>query len=305
MSANKTNLLARRGCLEGERQVPPDPRFASVEGTVSRVIIDSNALQSPQLDAFLSQSTTNYAVLADYVAMEAYKGNTFVSIFKSMEILARYPKQVVVLKSTCEVTRFSAKRRVLQEHFIDLTQTSEFPQFCTLLQMARHGDHALQEQIAEHGRVATQHMNLMLPDAATLAPVLRELEQNFTPEELRIIRLKAPFTETLIDKTENLIVEMTSASIRLHPNPPKGLKDFDDLFGTYLFHHSVCNYVWVLDWIGRGGADNVLADRMRNDVVDVILAAYGTVFDGVMSADKKLKRIYDEASLILDFMTKA
>lgn len=265
-----------------------------------RLIIDSNALQSPQLEEYLSQTATNFAVLSDYVAMEAYKGDTFASIFKSMQVLMRFPNQVIVLKSTSEVTRFSAEKAALQEAFIDLEQTSQFSKFCSLLSLAQKGNRDLQAQIAEHGRVATTHMDRLVNDAGALAPVIREIEQNFTRDELSTIRANAPFPEALIDKTLNLTIQMAAETIRLHPNPPTYLRDFDDLFNTFLFRHAVSSIVWSIDWIRRGGADDVKAERMRNDVVDVILAAYGTVFDGLMSTDKKARRIYDETTVILN-----
>jgi hypothetical protein len=66
-------------------------------------VVDSNFLQSPKLEDYLAESNCNFAVLTDYAAMEAYKENTLASIYKSMETLARYPAQVVVLKNTITV----------------------------------------------------------------------------------------------------------------------------------------------------------------------------------------------------------
>jgi hypothetical protein len=61
--------------------------------TVARMVIDSNALQSEELRAF---SKNNFAVITDYLAMEAYKGNTMASIFRSMEILTQFPHQAII-----------------------------------------------------------------------------------------------------------------------------------------------------------------------------------------------------------------
>src|SRR5208283_5895624 len=62
----------------------------------TRMVVDSNALQSPVLRDYLSKSIDNRAVLTDYASMEAYKGNTLVSIFRSMALLADFPRQVIV-----------------------------------------------------------------------------------------------------------------------------------------------------------------------------------------------------------------
>jgi hypothetical protein len=76
----------------------------------TRMVVDSNALQSPQLQDYLSKSTNNFAVLTDYAAMEAYKGNTLASIFRSMALLADFPRQVIVLKTTGVVCGLRGRR---------------------------------------------------------------------------------------------------------------------------------------------------------------------------------------------------
>jgi hypothetical protein len=63
-------------------------------------VIDSSMLQSEELLSFLSSSRDNCAVLTDYAGMEAHKGDALATIYRSMEIVAQYPKQVIVLKST-------------------------------------------------------------------------------------------------------------------------------------------------------------------------------------------------------------
>ena len=57
-----------------------------------RVVIDSNRMQSDELRMFLSMSLDNRAVLTDYTAMEAYKGNTLVSLQASWVVLREFPK---------------------------------------------------------------------------------------------------------------------------------------------------------------------------------------------------------------------
>lgn len=58
---------------------------------MTRKIVDSNAMQSLELRAFLETSSNHFAVINDYAAMEAHKGNTLISIFRSMEILTEFP----------------------------------------------------------------------------------------------------------------------------------------------------------------------------------------------------------------------
>ena len=52
-----------------------------------RLVIDSNCLSDPLLHDYL-HSPSRFAVLSDYLMMEAYKHEALDSIYKSMEILS-------------------------------------------------------------------------------------------------------------------------------------------------------------------------------------------------------------------------
>jgi len=95
-----------------------------------RKVVDSNFLQREELRSYLAASTNNYAVLTEDAVMEAYKGDTLASIFPSMEIVAGYPKQVIVLKATSTVCGLTGREAVSQESLIDESQTREFPEYC-------------------------------------------------------------------------------------------------------------------------------------------------------------------------------
>ncbi len=68
-------------------------------------VIDSNYLSSPKLYDFLSQSKKNTAVLTEYVAIEAYKGEKLESICESMEMLSYFRNQVDVVKNTIAICK--------------------------------------------------------------------------------------------------------------------------------------------------------------------------------------------------------
>ncbi len=57
-------------------------------------------LESDVLRDFLSVSPQNQVVLTDYASMEAYNGDSLTNIFKSSEIIAAFPEQVIILKGT-------------------------------------------------------------------------------------------------------------------------------------------------------------------------------------------------------------
>lgn len=264
-----------------------------------RMVVDSNALQSPDFKAYLSESTGNYAVFCDYVAMEAYKGDTFASIFRSMDIATQFPRQIIILKSTGRVCALSGRMQGLQRRMIEERQTQEFSDFSRKLAMAQSGNRSLQDQIAESGRVASAHLERMLDDAGTIHSAIKEVRSYFTPEELKAIRLDTGYSPESIEKSLKFIVDLTFTTMKAHPSPPRKILNNTELKNTFLFRHSVATFVWTLDWIAKGGADGVRADRMRNDMVDVVLATYSTYFDGLLSRDAKGRRTYQRTKAIL------
>ena len=65
-----------------------------------RKVVDSGVLQSPVLHRYLSASASNYAVLPDFVSIEAYKIGSIDRILERWEVISQFPKQVIVLKGT-------------------------------------------------------------------------------------------------------------------------------------------------------------------------------------------------------------
>lgn len=270
-----------------------------------RTVIDSNALQTPELRAYLARSSANFAVLNDYAAMEAYKGDTLVSIFRSMDILTNFPRQVIVLKTTGKICGLRGRANGLQRRMIDEKQTRWFPVFCRHLQAAQRGDAFIRGQLLENGFVADEQMSKILADALIIPDAINELRKAFTADELRVIRESQPFSSTLVRKLLRFITDLALITKDRHPNPPPPFRNEGELRNAFLFRFAVCSLVWSLDWIAQGGADNVRADRLRNDLVDVIFATYATYFDDFLSRDKKALRVYARAKFIVAAISPA
>src|ERR1700757_1262370 len=118
------------------------------------------------------------------MAMETYKGDTLTWIYGTMEILAQYPKQVLILKSTRDVCRLPGRAAVSQEPLIDEMQTNGFLEYCHSLLPARGGDVSLQRQLFDHGREATGHIARMLQDMPTLSFGIDLVEKTYSQIEL-------------------------------------------------------------------------------------------------------------------------
>ncbi len=133
-----------------------------------RKVIDSSYLQSPALRDYLSASKDNFAVITDYAAMEAYKGDTLKSIYPSMAIVSEFPRQVLILKSTTKIVGLSGRGKGLQRRLIDQHQTSGFPKFCADLSAAKSGNKTLEKSLVRMGKEASEHLEEVMANAERL-----------------------------------------------------------------------------------------------------------------------------------------
>lgn len=261
-----------------------------------RKVVDSNFLASDMLRAYLSKSTRNYVVLTDYAAMEAYKGNTLASIYPSMEILAQFPKQVIVLKNTLVVCGLKGRRAGLQKRLIDADQTKDFSTFCKALIRAKNGDSFIEKQLLENGREADLQMGRMLADAVRMPAIVEEVSKIFTEKELKIIRsgncMPESYTPELRTKIVGGVLQLASQMFKDHPKTGK-FPERREITNIFIFRVALCAYILALRYISKGNP--IKPEKILNDLVDINFAAFATYFDGILTEDKKLNGIYQAA----------
>lgn len=266
-----------------------------------RKVVDSNLLQSDRLREYLSKSTKNYVVLTDYVAMEAYKDYTLASIYRSMRILADFPKQVIVLKTTKTVCGLSGRGAGLQRRLIDERQTRAFGTYCQDLLAAKRGDASLQKWLLNLGYDATTTMDSIHTDTVNIPSVFGRVAKTYTDAEVRVLRTGSKITEEIGYKLVETILLLAKHMFKDHPQVTK-LPKMRQLPNTFIFRFALCMQLLLLRWISVGSPTDVKSEKTRNDLVDMTFAAYATYFDGLLTADKKLDKIYQEAALLLPIL---
>jgi hypothetical protein len=263
-----------------------------------RKVIDTNCLQCEVLRSYLWDSTSNYVVLTDYAAMEVYKGDTLTWIYDRMEILAQYPKQVLVLRGTQDICGLTGPAAASQEQMIDAAQTHDFSNYCRNLLAAQRGDLLLQQQLLEHGREATAHIDRMLFDMKTLSSGIDLMENTYSPAELKVLRRREEHTPQMRKKLIENVLLLARHLFKEHPfrlDYPSGA----ELRNTFIFRYALCAYISILKRIADGGAAQAKPEKLRNDVIDVNFAAFATYFDGFLTADKRASEIYADAEFLL------
>ena len=257
------------------------------------VVVDSNKLQSEELEIFLKKSPSNKAVLTDFVAIEAYKGNTLVGIYKALEVVARFPKQVVILKNSVQALRQSGRVKSLQRRLIDHNQTVGFSKYLRALEYARNGDMMIQKEIFEKSRDATEHLSVMLEEAEEMKETIMALGNEYTKEERKIIRERGTYTEDMRTRLISTILEVSSFIFAKQYNMRKR-PAASEVRNTFAFRYSLACYLLVIRRNAEGGITNSLPKTLRNDFVDMGIVAYATFFDGLLSADARLVETFND-----------
>jgi hypothetical protein len=261
------------------------------------MVVDSNYLQSQALRDYLSASTENYAMLTDYAAMEAFKGDRQV-IYRSMKILAERPGQVMILKGTQDVCGLVPADAVRPDGLVDVDQTHGFPVFCFRLARAQRGDRSLQTQLEESSREAASHMARVLADMPQLNLGIEHIAATYSPQELKTLRRREPFTPAMGDKLIHQVMLLAGELFSTHPRVsvvPRG----PEVRNTFIFRHAICAYALALRAIEDGAGGRATPQKLRNDCVDINFATFATFFDGLLSADKKAQGIYAVATFLL------
>jgi len=263
-----------------------------------RKVIDSNQLRAPELRTFLASSRHNIAVLTDYSAIEAYKGSSLEGIYKSMSILSDFPNQVVILKSTSVVCGLHGRGSGLQKRLIDSCQTMAFGEYVQDLRSAKAGNLAVQQKLLDLGADASAQMDRILKDTKPLAEAIQRIAKQYSMEERALIRLNQADTPRLIDKVVENILELAVHIFGSHPMVT-AIPNYSELLNTFIFRNALCSYLLALDWGANGGVQDAKPERLQNDLVDMNFAAYGTFFDGLMSADAKCVQVHKQARIWL------
>jgi len=123
----------------------------------------------------------------------------------------------------------------------------------------------------------------------TYAANLAEHAKKYSETELNILRKNEPIPLELLRKIKGHILDLARALFEVQPYFK--LPAVKDLPNTFLFRYAISGYVVALRRIKEGGASGASAEKIRNDLIDAMIAAYATYFDGLSSGDQKAKEI--------------
>ena len=251
-----------------------------------RVVIDSNRVQSDELARFLASSKSNRAVVTDWLMMEAYKGETLKSIYKSVGVLAQFPNQVIVVKNTgmCMKTRVGpqmSKRLVWNEI------TDNFASFIEEVESAKIGNLLIEDSLLWRGQKANERMAQLLDEMDSILDGYGVMLDALTEQDILAIRGREMSSPGIIER-----IAVIASSIAEGYRQSLGIKSSGstnkDATSDFLFRVGVAITSSFLEWVRTGSQKSVNPKKLRNDRIDAMLSVYGTYFNGLMTVDSKL-----------------
>lgn len=267
-------------------------------------VIDANYFEHSDLEVYFRANSENRAVLVDYAGMEMRKGaDPLRNLTRSLTILRRYPKQVVVLKGTRTIAAISTATQGLGIRLVDKGQTRGFAEFCRHVQLAVAGDQLYIEALAKSAANAQEHFAQMESGFAEMHDVIANYVDRFTHEQLTELRVSERYSKELCETIELQIREIWVELYHTYPDI-RQLRNMEEVVNHIVFRYTVAGYVWLLEKLrnGANGKQPLSPKKVTSDFVDIVYVAYATYFDGVLSKELRVQRNFDETLVILKKM---
>jgi hypothetical protein len=255
-------------------------------------VVDINYLQDPKLEEYLAKSKDNYVVFTDFAGMEIYKHNALNNLLCKLEIVSRYPYQVIVLKGTREIVSITLGSNELPQILINNEQTAGFPDFCNHIKSAYKDDKLLLGEVLSNESFSSQYLNKELTkNYPNIISMVKEFAKSCDRLHLKALRNGKELHPDILENMNKRIILLTLYVFKKYFNV-KVRPEFDSVKNSYIFRNIVSIFLWSLRWIKDGGIDQISEEKIRNDIVDMSYVTYATYFDGLLSLDKKLNAIY-------------
>jgi len=254
------------------------------------MVVDSNMIQSPELESFLRHDSCNRAVVAIEVFFELYKQRSLDGLRRGLNIFRRYPGQVVGLRPTGTLMKIDPLAPDFAGMLLLQDAGRSIAEMAALLEPSRIDDHVHQQLTAKWDSAAREN-DSMLEGAVEILVSLPEMEeQMFSRSEIGIIRRQDPYTLDMFGS-------IFGAAEQLSDTFSDGLgirrgKDGAVKAGTLTFRIGLGLVIYLLWWISKGSQSRKKLEATRNDILDLHLAAQATYFDGFLSQDEKARWIH-------------
>lgn len=262
-------------------------------------IIDVGYLRDKKVEAYLKDDVGNLLVFNNYTLLEAVKGAGLYNMKKSLEIVAKYTNQIRVLKGIDEIMKVDYNSTDFRETFISKELTLTLQKFCLRVSGADDSDIEDAKDLLERSRYATECLDKMTGISVFFLSLIKFYKQEMDKDFLKYISTGKNWT----------IKEYEYVRTHVHRICEKPFKEIygtqlpekENILNHFIFRQNLCSFLLILKWVTEHGWTSCPVEKMRNDAVDMFYVVCATYFDGVLSNDRKINSIYQQAIDLIAF----
>lgn len=262
-------------------------------------VVDKNFLQNPLLEEFLVRDPGNRAVLTDFLAIECFAGTSLRNLSRSLVTLAKFPSQVLVLRSSRDLARLGPIDPNLRFEMVDWRQTRSFAKFCEQVASVEKASESLRRRLEQQAADAQRHLDQILEFAPQLVGIIEAFHDDTGDELLKARRVEKAMPGKEGVRLLKSIIYLAERCSRFDDQLPTLPDDPAIASRCYPFRLAICLRILSLWWAEHGGG---VADanhaKLRNDVVDLGYAIAATYWDGFLTLDSKAREIYGETDFL-------
>ena len=264
-----------------------------------RVVIDTNRLESDELDLFLRGSADNLAVLPEHTVVEIFKIRDVDAVIGSFRILRKYPRQVLLLRNNRFARAVDPRAGVaaIANSLIDRTITREFVEFCGMLDRSEAGDASLRRQLITRQRWAAERADAVEQAFGDQSEALKVLRTQFRKDDIRRLGAREPLSiharGIILSGTRMLAKEILPREFQWVARMRTPM-----ICQHFTWRYCLCHLLQLVRMMGLGATRRAPA-KARNDHFDNVFATYATYYNGLMSMDAETNLTQSVARLIL------
>lgn len=249
--------------------------------------------------SFLKSSDQNRIVITEQLLTETFKAGSMIQVENAFSCFKGFESQVQLTKATSVVVTLAPTQKGLRKRYIDHKETKEFRELISKLNRSYISRFDHDDFIANNASIAHDRL---LPYRELADSIIRNISfliDDFSQSELRRLRSKQGASHSAVKKILNKIGELASESYLQWARQPSRQVMQYDLFYSFHYRWALCTYLNLVFKIKHGALETLKRDKLVNDLIDMEQAAWGTIYDGVISNDKNLNSIYSIASWLV------
>lgn len=260
------------------------------------ILVDNNFADREGMRAYLGTARSNRAAVPSTVFEEWFKAESPETPRRIQQIACAYPDQIFVLKHTRDLLHMDGNPAGMLFKLIDRQQTRDFEPYCQTVVNAPMSPE-LEAHFAMHRTNARAHVDALLPEARKMMRLFETWDREFTPAQIRSLRGIVGSGRRLSPELQKLTVEkafkLGGGLFVAHgvdrAKIPSTLAEMANLLAVRYGFMTVALYVHMRSASSMAPTND---KRVLNQLMDLKIAAQATYFDGFMTNEKDLDRIY-------------